>query len=191
MFVMEPSLLPDLPRHRITLREWHAMIEAGVFGKGDRVELIEGTIVPMSPDSKPHRAVITRLTHALVSGSGQSFMVQVQSSLTLGEGNEPEPDLCVLPVEEVRLTAIHADHPVLCVEVAVSSLTMDRTKTRIYAWHGVPEVWVVNVLGRTIEVYREPDLVDGRYRRVDIVSTGTLGAERLPAVAVDIEALFR
>lgn len=132
------------------------MIDAGLF-RDERVELWRGVIVRMSPQKCPHAAAVQKLTElfmlALVTGARAA--VRPQLPLALAEDSEPEPDLAIVARGDYR-----EEHPttaLLVIEVANTSLDDDRGwKADAYAEAGIPEYWVVDVVGRTIEVCRDP-----------------------------------
>ncbi len=153
-------------RHRITVSEYYRMAEIGILGEDDRVELIEGEIIDMVPIGSDHAGTVNRLTYMLVQLFGASAIVSVQQPLRLDEYSEPQPDFTVLrPRDDFYRTA----HPtaadvLLLIEVAKSSLAYDReVKLPLYARHGVPEVWIVNLAGHVLEARRDP--VAGAYAR--------------------------
>jgi Uma2 family endonuclease len=146
-------------RRKFTVHQYYRMAETGVLAEDDRVELIDGEIVEMSPIGPPHAGTVTRFTHRLVQRFGDVALVVVQSPVRLDEHNEPEPDLALVkPRPDFYATA----HPtpsdvLLIVEVADTSLEYDRgTKLPLYARHGIPEVWLVDVITDTILISRDP-----------------------------------
>ena len=189
---MEPRLVADeLPWHRVTVHQWHAMIDAGVLGPDDKVELIEGVIVNRSPQGPQHGRLVIELNYRLGRALPDGWRVSPQCPVTLGGYSEPEPDIAVVSAQEANATDAHPSHPVLCIEVAKSSLRIDRVKAGMYATYGVPEVWIVDVEGEAIEVYRDPDITGGRYRSLQTVMEGTLAMSQLPSVTIDVGTLFR
>jgi Uma2 family endonuclease len=134
--------------------EYEKMVAEGLFA-GERVELIEGMIVEMSPQDPRHAAVVQRLTRVLGGALNGRADIRVQLPLAVSEESLPEPDVAV-----VTLTDFDDAHPTtafLVVEVAETSLRKDRhVKTALYARAGVPEYWVVNLVDRLIEVHVEP-----------------------------------
>jgi Uma2 family endonuclease len=142
--------------------EYERMVEAGLF-RDERVELVRGVIVRMSPQNAPHSSVIQILTRLLAPALVGRADVRVQLPFAAGDDGLPEPDLAV--VEARPYKERHPDRAYLIVEVADSSLKFDRQeKAEIYAEAGVPEYWVVNVADEVIEVHSEP--VRGAYARV-------------------------
>lgn len=144
--------------HRWTRREYHRLVDVGVLGEDDRVELIEGNIVHMSPKDTPH-AVAVRLVHRAVRAvfPDDCYLVHDQLPLALGSDSEPEPDVSVVEGQPRDFLDDHPTSAVLVVEVAEASLQFDRDRKRaLYARHGLPEYWIVNLKERQLEVYREP-----------------------------------
>ena len=134
--------------------EYDQLVSLSAF-QNERIELLEGALVAMSPIGEPHNLVVQRLTHLLVLALEGRAAVRCQMSFAALEFSEPEPDFAIVP-----LTEDDADHPseaFFIIEVAESSLAMDRgKKLRLYANCAVPEYWVVNLPERCIEVYTQP-----------------------------------
>ena len=149
----------ELQRHRFTVEEYHRMGEAGVFSEDHRVELIEGEIVEMTPIGSRHQACVDRLTELFSGQVAGQAVIRVQGPIRLGERSEPQPDLAVL---RRRADFYAAGHPgpedvLLVVEVAETSQDYDRAvKVPLYARAGVREVWLVDLAGEGIEIYRRP-----------------------------------
>jgi len=164
---MARSAAAQIARHLFSVDEYHRMGEAGIFGEDDRVELIEGEIIEMSPIGSPHAARVKRLNRLLVRRLGTRAIVQVQDPVVLNRLSEPEPDLAVL---KPRVDFYAARHPeptdvLLIIEVADSSRGFDRTvKAPLYAQAGIPELWIVDVIDEIVEVYRRPRR--GAYRQI-------------------------
>jgi Uma2 family endonuclease len=169
-------MTPVPTRHRFTVDEFHRMATAGIFGEDDRVELIDGEIVDMTPIGSRHQACIDRLTELFVGSLAGKALVRVQGPLRLGEHSEPQPDVTLLR----RQPDFYASgHPgpgdvLLVVDVADTSLPYDRgVKMPLYARAGIPEAWLVDLEGERIVVYRAPG--EAGYGQVAEVR----GAERL------------
>jgi Uma2 family endonuclease len=184
------ALLLESPR-LLSVDEYHRMIAAGILDEDERLELLEGVIVAMAPQSPAHAYCIQWLTRFLVRRLGDAYAVRPQLPLTLGERNEPEPDLTV-----VRADSASKDHhpgtAVLAIEVSGDSLRKDRrVKAAVYARFGIAEYWIVNVEARVVEVLSDPDAGDGAYRRTRIVTTSeTLTSEALPELSFPVAELF-
>jgi Uma2 family endonuclease len=142
-------------RRRFTLQEYHWLVQQGFFGD-DRVELIDGEIVRMAPTGPEHSTTKSRLLLALMPLVGKGRHLRVDDPLTLGD-HEPVPDMAVVPGSPEDYRQAHPSTALLVIEVADTSLEYDRTvKASLYASAGIPEYWVVNLVERRLEVYREP-----------------------------------
>jgi Uma2 family endonuclease len=167
--------------------EYERMIDAGLF-QNERVELIRGIIVRVSPQNSAHATVVQILNRLLVPALLGRADVRVQLPFAATADSMPEPDLAVVAV--TRFGEPHPSHAFLVIEVADSSLEEDRTdKAEVYATAGVAEYWVVNVPDRSIEVHTEPSR--GGYTRVTPHRMGAdvaLGA--FPDVTIRLGELF-
>jgi Uma2 family endonuclease len=177
---------------RFRLDEYHRLIDVGVLGEDERVELLEGVIVEMTPQGRPHALVISRLGERFTDARRPDCRVRVQLPLCLGDDSEPEPDLAVVTRQEEETAPVHPRSALLVVEVADESLRRDRLlKGRISARAQVPEYWVVDVVGRAVEVYSAPDADAGRYRTLHTLGVGeTLSSPVLPGLALPVAELF-
>jgi Uma2 family endonuclease len=152
-------IAPPIVRRRFTVEQYQQMAAAGIFDEDDRIELIEGEIVEMSPLGPQHSACVDRLNRMLQKLVRDAAIVRVQSPIRLGRYSEPQPDVTLL---QPRADFYAGSHPepedvLLLVEVADSSLSYDRDlKLPLYARAGIAEVWLVALLPQTIEVYRAP-----------------------------------
>ena len=147
------------PRKRFTVEEYHRMGEAGILHEDDRVELIDGEIIEMSPIGKHHAACVKRLIAHLTEQIGRRAILGAQDPLQLSNYSEPQPDITVLKFREDYYAERHPipDDTLLLIEVADTTLAYDRgVKLPRYASTGVPEVWIVNLPDDVIEVYRQP-----------------------------------
>jgi len=174
--------VPDLD-HR--LRRWsrveyERLVECGFFQPGDRVELIGGQLLVAEPQNSPHATAVGLAEDALREAFGRGWVVRVQAPIALDDESEPEPDVAVVPGTRRDYRQGHPQRPVLAVEVADSSLVGDRTiKASLYARAGIADYWIVNLVERLVEVYRDP-APDPRaaygwaYRRVQRQSEGAV-----------------
>lgn len=181
-----------VPRHRLTVADYHRLGDAGILGKDDRVELLEGQLVDMSPIGPRHALAVDALTELLVHAVAGRAHVRVQNPVTLDRGSEPQPDLTV--VRRPWSGYPHA-HPgpadiLLLIEVADSSLELDLgAKRAIYARAGIGEFWIVDLTTDTLLVHRDPD-GDG-YRSVTLVGPpAVLDVRALAGVAIPAGAIF-
>jgi len=149
----------DLQRRLFTTEEYHRMAEAGVLGPDDRVELVDGEIVEMSPIGSPHAACVDRLNVLLQRLVDARGIVRVQGPIRLDAHSEPQPDLSIL---KHRADFYASAHPapgdvMLVVEVADTSLRYDRdVKIPLYARAGIAESWLVDLTSGTVDVFTQP-----------------------------------
>lgn len=165
-------MLPsDVERHRFDVTEYHRMLEVGLLTEDDRVELIGGEIVDMTPIGWRHMRCVNRLNQLLVPlAIAQGYVVSVQNPVRLGIRDEPEPDFALLADEPRGDLPTPEDAP-LFIEVSDSSLPYDREiKLPLYARSGVLEVWIVDLQGRKVEIHAEPS-PDG-YRAIRVFTSG-------------------
>ena len=149
----------QLAHRLINVKEYRLMATAGILKENDRVELINGQILEMSPIGSRHAAVVDRISNVLKYYLQEKVIVRVQNPVEIDELSEPEPDVCLL---KFRKDYYADQHPVpqdilLIIEVADSSLTLDReVKLPLYAKAGITEYWIVNLERNEIEAYRSP-----------------------------------
>ncbi len=147
---------------RFTVDEYYKMVEAGILGEDDRVELIEGEILEMAPIGPLHADEVEDLFRLFVVQFANRAKVRSQNPVRLSQILEPEPDVALLRLASERSRSYRADHPtaedvLLIVEVADSSLEYDLgRKARLYARHGIPELWVVDQRNDRLVLHREP-----------------------------------
>ncbi len=180
--------LVDVQRRRFTVEDNHRMGEAGILTEDDRVELIGGAIVEMSPIRDPHVRAINHLNEFMVVRlAGGEVTVSIQNPIRLSDDTEPQPDLAVLRGRG-RGVAEAAD-VLLVIEVADTSRRYDRNvKQSLYAAAGIPEAWLVDLVARTIERHTEPH--NRRYRQVTIAHRGeSLASTVLPAIILPVDAV--
>lgn len=187
-----PEVTVESADLRLTSERYFALVAEGVLEPDDRVELLEGVVVAMSPQNPPHAAATSRAYRTLVAGIGDRAAVRVQMPLVLGRHSVPEPDVAVVPGRESNYDRAHPTTALLIVEVADSSLAQDRiTKTRIYAAAGILEVWILNLRDDCVEVFRDPDPATTSYRTTRSVPRGErLALVSFPDAQVDIDALL-
>ena len=179
-------------RRRFTADEYQRMGQVGILSAKDRVELIDGEVVAMSPIGPPHSAHVDRANRAFVLKAGDDAIVRVQGAVRLDLFNEPQPDVVLL---RPRPDFYESAHPgpadiLLVVEVADSSLDFDRSvKMRLYARMGVPDFWLVDVKAHELTRFNDP-APDG-YRAQQRDGRGRLVAPvLLPACVVSTDDLL-
>jgi Uma2 family endonuclease len=157
----------QIAKRCFTVAEYNRMGEIGILTEDDRVELIEGEIVEMSPIGRRHAACVDRLTELFSERLQRKVIVRVQSPVVLNDYAEPQPDVALLRRrEDFYERALPAPGDVLLIiEVADTTLDYDRQiKVPLYARAGISEVWVVSLVDEQVEVYTRP--ADGAYRNV-------------------------
>jgi Uma2 family endonuclease len=170
--------LPPFPVRRFTVEEYRRMGETGVLGEQAQVELLEGWIVPKMIHNPPHDAAVELAQAALTARMPRGWRVRVQSAITTPD-SEPEPDLAVV-CGNIREHVQRHPQPheiALVIEVAASSLALDRAKAVLYARAGIPVYWIVNLVEGCIETHEDPTGPDPTphyrqpvvYRPVDLV----------------------
>ena len=142
---------------RWTRIEYEKLIELGIFRPGEAVELIGGELIVSEPQGALHYTAILKTARALEIVFGAGWVVRTQGPIGLDGDSEPEPDVAVVPGNLDDYRAAHPSRAVLTVEVAESSLDGDRErKGGIFARAGLADYWIVNLVDRVLEVYREP-----------------------------------
>jgi len=175
-----------------TVDDYHRMAEVGILGADDRVELLDGQIVEMTPIGPDHAGCVDDLTRLLLRLAGASALVRVQNPVILGQHWEPQPDVTLL---RPRPGGYRKGHPgpediLLVVEVADASLGPDReVKLPRYARAGIPEAWLVDLEHDVIEVHRQPG-PEG-YREVRTLRRGdTLAALLVATGAIAVDGVL-
>jgi Uma2 family endonuclease len=142
----------------MTREEYYKAAAAGIFGPEERLELIGGEVLKkVSPQLSPHMTGITLTAKALEAAFDSAHHVRVQGPLSLGLHTEPEPDVCVVEGSARDYEKGHPKTAALVVEVADSTLRLDRkVKASLYAAAGIPDYWLLNLPDRLLEVHREP-----------------------------------
>lgn len=148
---------PPLPLWRMMRVRYDRLVDAGIFGPEDRVELLDGLLVARPPQDARHATAVFLVRAALEKVLGRAYYVREEKPIALDDQSEPEPDVVVVPGRPRDYRDAHPSQPVLIVEVADTSLALDRArKGGLYARAGVADYWVVNLIDEVLEVYREP-----------------------------------
>lgn len=181
---------PAVTRRRFTATEYHQMAEAGILTEDDRVELIDGEILEMSPIGAAHGECVGAMTDLLGPQIRGRARLRVQSSIRLGDASEPEPDLALARRRRYRQALPTAADVLMVIEVADSSRDHDLgVKLPLYAAAGIAEAFLVDVLNDVVERYTEPR--DGTYRQVVRAGRGdTLSSTVLPAVTLPVDVVL-
>ena len=158
--------------------EYERLIENGFFPPGDPVELVGGQLIVAEPQGSRHFAAVQAMEEALRGAFGRGWQVRGQGPLALDEESEPEPDVAVVAGSFRDYVAGHPSRPALVVEVSESSLALDRAhKGSLYARAGITDYWIVDLVGQTLEVYRDPvpdpaAAFGWRYGSVEVLGRG-------------------
>lgn len=164
--VLEAREHAAMPRHRWSVAEYHRMAQSGLLDETDRVELIDGDLLDMASIGCKHAFIVNRLSQEFSAGGAQGqYLVSTQNPVCLGDRSEPRPDIALLKNDNYMDVLPTASDVLLIVEVSDTTLDYDRdVKLGLYARHGIPEVWLLDVNSRELTIYREP--AEGQYRLI-------------------------
>lgn len=167
--------------------EYDQLVTAGAFDD-ERVELLYGLLVHVSPQSAPHAFAVQQLTRLLSDAVGAGAILRVQSPLAISDDSEPEPDAAI--VANGDYSRAHPTTALLVIEVSGSSLREDRiVKSELYANAEIPEYWIVDVANQRVERHMDPR--DGAYGQISSFAPGdSIEAACLPGAAIPIGSLF-
>jgi len=147
----------EIRTKRWTRLEYERLIDLGAFGPEERLELVGGQLVVREPQGSPHSTGIRLVAGALRAAFGPGWNVDAQLPVALDEESEPEPDVTVVAGGPRDYLASHPSRPALVVEIALTSLALDRgEKASLYARAGITDYWIVNLVDNLLEVYRDP-----------------------------------
>jgi Uma2 family endonuclease len=182
-----------ITRHRITVDEYYRMVEVGLLAPDARVELIEGEIIDMAPIGNLHGGTARQIGELLSQAVGSQAIVSLELPVRLSKASEPQPDISVLKRRTDYYKSAHptAEDTLLVIEISKTTLRYDREiKVPLYARHGIPEVWVVDLKGSQILFFRTPTA--GAYADVSSTKTpGVVTLSALPDVTLDLSAVLR
>ena len=181
-----------LKKHRFTVADYHRMAEVGILSESDRVELVEGEVVGMSPIGSSHAGCVNRLVRVLSKLAEGRALLGVQNPLGLSDFSEPQPDVVLLRPRADDYAESHPDPTdvLLLIEVADTSLEYDRdVKVPVYARAGIPEVWLLDLNQGCVEVYREPS-PNGYRQTTNAWQDETLRPVSLPEISVRVDDLL-
>jgi len=169
---------------RWTRRDYGRMIDAGILHEDEPIELIEGRLIVAEPQNTPHAQAIELAADALRAAFGLGWRIRIQLPIALEPDSEPEPDVSVVAGSPRDDRGDHPSHPALVVEVADTSIRLDRiVKARVYARGGIAEYWIVNLIARVLEVHRGPRRRAGRHARYATVTIARPGESVQPLAA--------
>jgi Uma2 family endonuclease len=175
-------------KHLTNLDEWRRLGEANIFPPESRLELINGEILEMAPIGFNHVGHVIRLLNFFAPLVGNKALINAQNPLQLGNLSEPEPDFMLLKPNADFNSSRHpkADDVLLLIEVADTSLAFDQNqKLRLYALHGIPEFWLLNLNDSSLEVYRKPN-GEVYAEKTTLQDGDTLTLSQLPEITLHI-----
>ena len=168
------------------------MVEAGILTEDDRVELLDGELIPMTPIGPEHAACVDRLTRLLIERTSADTVVRIQNPVQMGPDLELYPDLALLRpnTDRYRNRTPGPQDVLLVIEVADTSLERDRSeKLPRYAQAGVPEVWIVDLPSQEVLLYRRPS--GDQYQDSSTISTtAQLSPSLLPHMTLTGQEIF-
>ncbi|PYT08764.1 MAG: Uma2 family endonuclease [Acidobacteria bacterium] len=172
--------------------EYYRMAEVGLLSEDDRVELIEGEIIEMSPIASTHGGTVKRSSNFLNRKLGDVVIVSVQDPIRLDDFSEPQPDLALLKPRKDFYSKAHpiAEDVLVVIEVADTSLAYDRNvKLPLYARAGIPESWLIVLAKEVIEIHSQPR--NGKYQKIQRLKRGrTLVSPTIPSFSCKVEDLL-
>ena len=175
-------------RRRFTLEEYRRMGEVGILDEGERVELIEGDLVQMTPIGPRHASVVSRLTVLLSTRLADRAIPWAQNPVVLPPSSQPQPDVVLLRPRQDFYASGHPEPAdvLLVIEVMDSSAAYDRRiKLPLYARAGIVEVWLVDLDGRAVEAYRDPT-GQGYAERQVLSELGVLSPRAFPELQLGL-----
>jgi Uma2 family endonuclease len=182
----------EVTRKLFTTDEYYRMAQVGILTPYDRVELIEGEIIRMSPIGTRHAGCVNRISESFMLNFHGRAVVTVQNPAHLNQYNEPQPDILLLKPREDYYSSMHpsAEDTLLLLEVADTSLAFDlKVKIPVYAAMGVPEVWIADLTKNVVRIFRHPEA--GQYQTVLTSSPGeTLSVLAFPDTAFNVGDLI-
>jgi len=182
----------EITKRRFDVDEYHRMVRAGILSEDDRVELIDGEIIAMTPIGPRHNAAVDRANRVLINAVGDQAIVRVQGSVRLDRLREPQADIVLLrPQADFYASRLPEPSDILLIiEIAESSLEYDReVKLPVYAESGVREYWLVDLNARSLSRYTGPQ--GGVFQRIAHHHAGqSLAPEALPQCVVPVDALL-
>lgn len=192
MLSQEDDMGVEVTRKLFTVDEYYKMGEAGILTEDDRVELIDGEIIEMSPIGNRHLGCVNRANRLFTSAFGDRVVVSVQNPLRLSNYTEPQPDVVLLKPrgDEYASKKPAAEDAFLVLEVADTTLSYDRSvKLPRYATAGVSEVWIENLQDDLLLVFRDP--VGNAYTTSLVFRRGeSISLIALPDVVFTVEQLL-
>jgi Uma2 family endonuclease len=182
-------VVPGARMRRWRRVEYDRLVDLGMF-TGERLELLDGALVVREPQGSPHAATVDHVGRVLAAAFGSGWYPRLHAPLALDDNSEPEPDVAMVPGEPRDYVLAHPSTAALVVEVADSSLRLDRRlKAGLYARARITDYWIVNLVDRTLEVHREPH-PDGYRSIVRLTPSATVAPLAVPSVVIAVADLL-
>ena len=180
--------------HCFSAEDYYRMAEVGILAPDARVELLDGQVIDMLPIGPFHANSVRRLVNFFARLGQGRWLLDMQNPVRLNSLSEPQPDFALLRPSDEEYAHRHPTPAdvLLLVEVAESSIRYDRgRKLAAYARAGIQEYWIVNLVDRVVEVYRQP-LSSGQYASVERrQGTDTIAPAAFPDAAVTVADLLK
>lgn len=182
----------ELLRRKFSVAEYQQMSEVGIFSEDDRIELISGEIVNMSPIGQRHAACVNRLVRIFTTLLGNRMILSVQNPIRLNDNSQPQPDLVLLKNRDdfYEGKVPESEDIFLLVEVADTSFDYDQEiKVPLYGASGIPEVWLVNLNLDCLWVYREGNL--DNYQNIKQLFRGeNVRVQSFPEINIEVNKIL-
>ncbi|MBD2595057.1 Uma2 family endonuclease [Nostoc spongiaeforme FACHB-130] len=182
----------QLLRRKFTVQQYHKMIESGILTENERVELIRGEIIEISPIGTKHAACVNRLINLLVQLLGKRVIVAAQNPVELSDNSQPQPDVALLKPRDDFYAAAHPQPQdiFLLIEVADSTIIYDREeKIPLYAEANIIAVWLIDINEQVVEVYQQPTATG--YQHIQKFAGGeSLSIPGFPDVTITVNEIF-
>ncbi|MGA1623152.1 MAG: Uma2 family endonuclease [Synechocystis sp.] len=183
----------QLLTRKFTVDQYHQMAQEGILSHQERIELVEGDVIPMSPIGFRHAATVNRLLNSFLELQlAGEMIISVQNSILLGDRSEPQPDIALLkPVDNFYADRLpEATDILLLIEVADSSLIYDQTvKIPLYAQFKIPEVWLINLNQRQLDCYQNP-LHNTYQNKTTFYPDQMISPRAFPGLALPLQQIF-
>ena len=177
-------------------KDYDRLVELGAFDR-EPVELIGGQLIVAEPKGSYHTTSVDRVDDAFRAALREGWIVRNEKPIALDDDSEPEPDVAIVPGGRADYRDVHPGRPALVIEVADSSLAFDRLdKGSLYARGGVTDYWIVNLIDRVVEIYRDPaadaaGVYGWRYRSVETARPGAVVTPlAIPSVRIRVADLL-
>jgi len=182
----------QLLTRKFTIKDYYKMAESGIFTENDRVELIRGEIIEMSPIGIKHSICILSLNTLLAEKLKQRALINIQNPIQLDDNSEPQPDVVLLknPIDTYRKRHPQPADILLIIEVADTTVKYDReVKIPLYAEANIPEVWLVDINNNCVEVYRQPT-PDGYQNMQKFTAEQSLSILAFPDIIITVNEII-